>query len=137
MPPRDSTRTAGRGYGQVAAGTLDGEQVPAPDGSTPRRRQNPATDHDITQTLAAPASATSIIGFLNGVYNNTCINHGSSGAQAGVAEEPGTTSGAGLSVPISTPVNQCGDLGLPTGEVARTPVTAPVEQAEAPIFGLS
>lgn len=31
MPPRDSTRTARPGYGQVAAATLVREQVPAPD----------------------------------------------------------------------------------------------------------
>ncbi|MFE2188908.1 ATP-binding protein, partial [Streptomyces sp. NPDC059455] len=32
--PRDSTRTAGTGYGQVAAATRVREQVPAPDGWT-------------------------------------------------------------------------------------------------------
>ncbi|MEV0982650.1 hypothetical protein AB0J12_39165, partial [Streptomyces sp. NPDC049915] len=31
VPPRDSTRPPERGYGQVTAGTLDEEQVPAPD----------------------------------------------------------------------------------------------------------
>ncbi|MGW2651946.1 ATP-binding protein, partial [Streptomyces sp. NPDC001393] len=30
--PREPTRTAGTGYGQVAAATLVREQVPAPDG---------------------------------------------------------------------------------------------------------
>lgn len=34
VPPREPTRTAGTGYGQVAAATLVREQVPAPDGWT-------------------------------------------------------------------------------------------------------
>lgn len=34
MPPREPTRTAGTGYGQVTGATLVREQVPAPDGWT-------------------------------------------------------------------------------------------------------
>ena len=59
----------------------------------------------------APAHATTIIGFGNAIFNNTCID--SSGVAAGghVERDSGTVGGNGLRLPISAPGNGCGDAG--------------------------
>jgi hypothetical protein len=64
---------------------------------------------------ATQASATSVVGVGNATQDNTCANHGSANARGGDGGVPGTVSGLVAGVPSSSPLNQCGDLGLPTG----------------------
>ncbi|MFJ8677618.1 hypothetical protein [Streptomyces sp. NPDC093589] len=61
--------------------------------------------------IATPAHATSIIGFGNAIFDNTCANHTEGAAVAHMGPDGGTVGGNGISVPLSNPGNQCGDAG--------------------------
>lgn len=63
-------------------------------------------------TAAAPASATSVIGFGNAAYGNSCTNQGSATTQGATTGGPGAATGLAVAIPGSNPTNQCGDLGL-------------------------
>ncbi|MEU7136762.1 hypothetical protein [Streptomyces sp. NPDC046261] len=67
-------------------------------------------------TLAGtkPASATSIIGFGNAAVGNTCANHGSPRADSATKQGSGTATALGVALPVGSPANQCGTLGMPT-----------------------
>ena len=60
---------------------------------------------------AAPAHATTIIGFGNAIFNNTCINSSGAAAAGHVDAASATLGGNGLRLPISAPGNGCGDAG--------------------------
>ncbi|WP_207565690.1 hypothetical protein [Streptomyces sp. CA-256286] len=63
---------------------------------------------------AAPAHATSIIGFGNGAVDNACTNRATGAtANAATMQGSGTAGGLRLAMPSLAPINQCGNLGLP------------------------
>ncbi|KUH39795.1 MULTISPECIES: hypothetical protein [Streptomyces] len=64
--------------------------------------------------IAAPASATSIIGFGNAAFDNACANIGGPRAGGATKQHGGIITGLGVALPASSPGNQCGALGLPT-----------------------
>ncbi|MET9432385.1 hypothetical protein [Streptomyces sp. NPDC003036] len=65
--------------------------------------------------IATPASATSIIGFGNAAFDNACVNIGGPRAGGATKQHSGIITGLGVALPASSPSNQCGTLGLPTG----------------------
>ncbi|MFH8411146.1 hypothetical protein ACH4FX_41210 [Streptomyces sp. NPDC018019] len=64
---------------------------------------------------AQPASATSIIGFGNAAVGNTCANHGGPRADGATRQGSGAAAALSAALPVGSPANQCGTLGLPTG----------------------
>ncbi|GAB2629012.1 hypothetical protein GCM10027168_70880 [Streptomyces capparidis] len=65
---------------------------------------------------AAPARAGGIINILNPAFGNGCENHYQhASARGAVATHPGSVSGNGVGVPVTGPVNQCGNADLPLG----------------------
>ncbi|MEU7282740.1 hypothetical protein AB0A69_28765 [Streptomyces sp. NPDC045431] len=64
--------------------------------------------------IAAPASATSIIGFGNAAFDNACANIGGPRAGGATQQHSGIITGLGVAVPAGSPGNQCGTLGLPS-----------------------
>ncbi|MGI5347967.1 hypothetical protein ACQEU8_07185 [Streptomyces sp. CA-250714] len=65
-------------------------------------------------SAAAPANATSVIGFGNAAFNNACASLGGSRSDGATARNGGFIGGLGVALPASSPASQCGDLGLPT-----------------------
>ncbi|MFF5442714.1 hypothetical protein [Streptomyces achromogenes] len=63
---------------------------------------------------AVPAGATSVIGFGNAAFDNVCANLGGPRAGGGTVRDGGGLSGLGVALPVGSPGNQCGSLGLPT-----------------------
>ncbi|MEU2061656.1 hypothetical protein [Streptomyces sp. NPDC013455] len=63
---------------------------------------------------ATPAAATSVIGFGDPAFGNACTNHGDPRAGGGTTRHSGTAAGLGVVLPVGSPGNQCGTLGLPT-----------------------
>ncbi|MEU2513935.1 hypothetical protein [Streptomyces syringium] len=61
-----------------------------------------------------PASATSIIGFGNAAVGNACATHGSPRADGATKQGSGTAAALSVALPVGSPANQCGSLGLPT-----------------------
>ncbi|WP_228978342.1 hypothetical protein [Streptomyces sp. DH12] len=63
---------------------------------------------------AAPASATTVIGFGNAAISNACTNIGAPIASGATASGPGAVNALLAAAPIGSPANQCGNLGLPS-----------------------
>ncbi|MCZ0207211.1 hypothetical protein OZK63_17500 [Streptomyces sp. UMAF16] len=63
---------------------------------------------------AVPAGATSVIGFGNAAFDNVCANLGGPHAGGGTVRSGGGLAGLGVALPVGSPGNQCGTLGLPT-----------------------
>ncbi|MEV3994031.1 hypothetical protein AB0J57_34655 [Streptomyces sp. NPDC049837] len=64
--------------------------------------------------IAAPASATSVIGFGNAAFDNACVNIGGPRTAGATKQHSGIITGLGVALPVGSPGNQCGTLGLPT-----------------------
>ncbi|MBW5423493.1 hypothetical protein GKQ77_18295 [Streptomyces sp. BG9H] len=64
--------------------------------------------------IAAPASATSVIGFGNAAFDNACAALGGPSASGATTQHSGILTGLGAAVPAGSAGNQCGTLGLPT-----------------------
>ncbi|MBZ4324239.1 hypothetical protein [Streptomyces huiliensis] len=64
---------------------------------------------------ATPASATSVVGFGNGTVGNACAEHGGPRAGGVTRRGSGAVTALGVALPVGSPSNQCGSLGLPTG----------------------
>jgi hypothetical protein len=68
----------------------------------------------IAALTALPAFATSVIGFGNAAYENACTNRGGAHAGGPTIQHSGGATGLGVALPVSSPGNQCGTLGLPS-----------------------
>ncbi|KPC90711.1 hypothetical protein ADL27_34525 [Streptomyces sp. NRRL F-6602] len=82
---------------------------------------------------AGPAGATSVIGLGNSAHHNGCTNSGPQHAlqQTGAMGSSGGLTGSVLTLRLSAPANQCGDLGLPKEDKAdQPPENAHVDIAE-------
>jgi hypothetical protein len=64
--------------------------------------------------IAAPAGATTIIGFGNAAIDNACANIGGPRAGGATKQHSGIITGLAAALPASSPGSQCGTLGLPT-----------------------
>ncbi|MFI0738146.1 hypothetical protein ACH4PU_08600 [Streptomyces sp. NPDC021100] len=79
---------------------------------------------------AVPAHATSVVGFGNAVIGNSCAGHGGHHRdRTAAARSGGALTGQALTAGGSSPVNQCADLGLPTGLDQMIPVSLTVPGA--------
>ncbi|MEV5597002.1 hypothetical protein [Streptomyces sp. NPDC052496] len=70
---------------------------------------------------AGTAAATTVIGAGNSAHDNHCANGGSARALQNGAGSPGGLVGGVLTLMLSAPANQCGDLGLPKEDKADQP----------------
>lgn len=53
------------------------------------------------------------VGILSPAIDNTCLDHVGATARHVASAAPGTANGNGAAVPLSGPVDQCGDADLP------------------------
>ncbi|GAA3015393.1 hypothetical protein GCM10010447_51360 [Streptomyces fulvorobeus] len=78
----------------------------------------------------ASASATTIIGFGNGTFYNSCNNLGNATPKGATTAGPGTLNALATALPYSGPTNLCGDL---SGSLIK--VDAPIGLYESAKFG--
>ncbi|AEW99747.1 hypothetical protein [Streptantibioticus cattleyicolor] len=62
---------------------------------------------------AGGAAATSVIGVGNSAHSNSCRNTTGHGPRAATTSGAGSVTGLAAALPGTSPVNQCGDLGIP------------------------
>ncbi|WP_206506608.1 hypothetical protein [Streptomyces chrestomyceticus] len=71
--------------------------------------------------FTVPAAATTVIGAGNSAHDNHCANNRSARSLQSGANAPGGLVGGVLTLSLSAPANQCGDLGLPKEDKADQP----------------